>query len=55
MSSVTATGSDHHVAVLFQNDVGAVVEVKHRDAVKLRRGTAGLGHRLRVDKVYLWL
>lgn len=27
--SVTATGSDHHVAVLLEDDVGAVVKVKH--------------------------
>ena len=53
--SVAAAGSDHHVAVLLQDDVGAVVEVEHRDAVELGGGAAGLGHCLRVDKVHLWL
>lgn len=51
--SVAATGSDHHVAVLLEDDIGAVVKVEHWDAVELGRGTAGLGHRVRVDKVHL--
>ena len=51
--SVTAAGSDHHVAVLLQDDVGAVVKVEHRDAMELGGGAAGLGHRLRVDEVDL--
>lgn len=28
-TSVAAAGSDHHVAVLLQDDVGAVIKVKH--------------------------
>lgn len=51
---MAATCSDHHVAVLLQDDVGAVIKVEHRDAVKLRGCAAGLGHRLRVDKMYLF-
>lgn len=52
---MTATGSDHHIAVLLEDDVGAVIKVEHRDAVELGRGAAGLGHCVRVDKVHLWL
>lgn len=52
---MTAAGPDHHVTVLFEDDVGAVIEVEHGDAVELCRGAAGLGHCLRVDKVNLWL
>lgn len=51
--SVTAAGPDNHVAVLFEDDVGAVVEVEDGDAVELRGSAAGLGHRLRVDEVNL--
>lgn len=50
---VAATGPDDHVSVFLQDDVGAVVEVEHRDGVELRGGTARLGHRLRVDEVDL--
>lgn len=50
---VAAAGSHHHVAVLFEDDVGAVVEVEHRDGVELRGGAAGLGDRVRVDEVDL--
>lgn len=52
---MAATGSDHHVAVLLEDDVGAVVKVENRDTMELGRRTAGLGHRLWVDKVYLLL
>ena len=52
---MAAAGSDHHVAVLLEDDVGAVVEVEHRDAVELGGGAAGLRHRVRVDKVHLWV
>lgn len=34
--SVAATCPDHHVAVLLQDHVGAVIKVEDRDAVKLR-------------------
>jgi len=50
---VAATCSDHHVAVFLEDDVGAVVEVEHRDGVELRGRAAGLRHRLRVDKMNL--
>lgn len=50
---VASAGSDHHVAVLLEDDVGAVVEVEHRDGVELRGGAAGLGNRVRVDEVNL--
>lgn len=53
--SVAATCSDHHVAVLLQDDVGAVVKVEDRDAVELRGCTAGFGHRVWVDKMDLFL
>lgn len=53
--SVAATCPDHHVAVLLQDDVGAVVKVEDGDAVELRGCTAGLGHRLWVDKMDLVL
>lgn len=52
---MTATGSDHHIAVLLEDDVGAVVKVEHRDAMELCGGTARLGHSLWVDKVHLQL
>lgn len=50
---MAATGPDDHVSVFLQDDVGAVVEVEHRDGVELRGGTARLGHRFRVDEVDL--
>lgn len=50
---VAAAGSHHHVAVLLEDDVGAVVEVEHRDGVELRGGAAGFGNRVRVDEVNL--
>lgn len=51
---MTATGSDHHVAVLLEDDIGAFIKIEHGDAVELCWGTAGFGHRLWVDKVHLW-
>lgn len=48
---MAAAGPDHHVAVLFENDVGAVVKVEHGDGVELRGRTARLGHRVWVDKM----
>lgn len=50
---MAAAGSHHHVAVLLQDDVGAVVEVEHRDGVELGRSTARLGYRLRIYEVDL--
>lgn len=50
---VAAAGSHHHVAVLLEDDVGAVVEVEHRDGVELRGGAAGFGNRVWVDEVNL--
>lgn len=52
---MAAAGSDHHVAVLFEDNVGAVIKVENRDAMELRWRAAGLGHRPWVDKVYLLL
>lgn len=52
---MAATCPDHHVAVLLQDDVGAVIEVEDGDAVKLRGRAAGLGHCLRVDEMDLFL
>lgn len=52
---MAATGPDHHVAVLLQDDVGAVIKVEDGDAVKLRGCAAGLGHRLWVDEMYLFV
>ena len=53
MALVAAAGSDHHVAVFFEDDVGAVSEVQHRDGMQLGGRAAGLGHRLWVYKVDL--
>lgn len=50
---MAATGSDDHVSVFLQDDVGAVVEVEDRDGVELSGGTAWLGHRFGVDEVDL--
>lgn len=50
---MAAAGPDHHVSVLLQNDVGAVIEVKDRYSVELGRCTAGLGYRVWVDEVNL--
>lgn len=50
---MAAAGSDHHVAVLLEDDVGAVVEVEHGDGVELRGGAAGFGNRVGVDEVNL--
>lgn len=50
---VAATGPDHHVSVLLQDDVGAVVEVEDRYRVELGGGTAGLGYGVWVDEVNL--
>lgn len=51
--SVASAGPDHHVAVLLEDDVGAVVEVEHGDAMELGGGAAGLGHGVWVYKVNL--
>lgn len=50
---MAAAGPDNHVAVLFEDDIGAVVKVEDGDAVELRGSAAGLGHRLWVDEVNL--
>lgn len=50
---MAATGPDHHVSVLLQDDVGAVVEVEDRYSVELGGGTAGLGYGVWVDEVNL--
>lgn len=48
---VAATGPDHHVSVLLQDDIRAVVEVEDRDGVELGGRTAGLGYCVWVDEV----
>lgn len=50
---MAATGPDHHVSVLLQDDIGAVVEVEDRYGVELRGRTARLRHRVRVDEMNL--
>lgn len=50
---VAATGPDHHVPVLLQDDIRAVVEVEDRYGVELGGRTAGLGYRVWVDEVNL--
>ena len=50
---MAAARSDHHVAILLEDDVGAVVEVEHGDGVELGGGAAGLGDGVRVDEVNL--
>lgn len=50
---VAATSPDNHVSVFLQDDVGAVIEVEHGDGIELSRSTARLGHRFRVDEMYL--
>lgn len=50
---MAATGPDHHVPVLLQDDIGAVVKVEDRYGVELGGCTAGLGHRVWVDEVNL--
>ena len=52
-SLVAATSSDHHVAVFFENDIRAVIKVKHWDGVELCGGTTRLRNRLRVNKMNL--
>ena len=52
---MAATCLDQHVAVFLQDDVRAVIKVEDRDAVKLGRCAAGLGHCLWVDEMYLFL
>lgn len=50
---MAATSPDNHVSVFLQDDVGAVIEVEHRDGIELSRSTARLGHCFRVDEVHL--
>lgn len=50
---VAATGPDHHVSVLLQDDVGAVVKVEDRYGVELGGCAARLRHRVRVDEMNL--
>lgn len=51
--SVAPTGPDHHVAVLLEDDIGAVVKVEHGDTVQLGGSAAGFGHCVWVYKVDL--
>lgn len=46
--SVAAAGPHYHVLVFFQNDIGVVVKVKHRDGVEFGGGAARLRYVLRI-------
>lgn len=50
---MAATGPDHHVPVLLQDDIGAVVEVEDGYGVELGGRAARLRHRVGVDEVNL--
>ena len=50
---MTATGSDHHVLVFLQDDVGVIVEVEHRDGVQLGGSATRLGDVLWVQEMDL--
>lgn len=50
---MAAAGPDHHVSVLLQDDVGAVIEVEDGYSVELGGRAAGLGYRVWVDEVNL--
>lgn len=52
-ASVAATGPDHHVAVLAQDDIVAAVIVEHGGGAQLRGGAARLGDRIRLHQVHL--
>lgn len=52
VDSVAATGSDHHVAVLAQDDVVAAVIVEHRGGTQLGRGAARLGDHVWLHQVH---
>lgn len=53
MASVAATGPDHHVAVLAQDDVVAAVVVEHRGGAQLGGCAARLGDRVWLHQVHL--
>ena len=50
---MAAAGPDHHVSILLQDDVRAVVEVEDRYSIELGGCAAGLGDRVWVDEVNL--
>lgn len=50
---MAAAGPDHHVPVLLQDDIGAVVKVQDGYSVELGGCTARLRYRVRVDEVNL--
>ena len=49
---MTAAALDHHVLVLLQNDVGALVEVEDEDRGELLRGAARFRDVVRVHQVH---
>lgn len=51
--SVAATGLDHHVAVLPQDDVVAAVIVEHRGGTQFGGCTARLGDNIWLHQVHL--
>ena len=52
-ASVAATGLDHHVAVLPQDDVVAAVIVEHRSGAQFGGCTARLGDNIWLHQVHL--
>jgi hypothetical protein len=50
-TSMTAAALDHHLLVLFQDDVGVIKEVEHRDRCQFRRCATRLGVLERVHQV----
>lgn len=52
-ASVAATGLDHHVAVLPQDDVVAAVIVEHRGGTQFGGCTARLGDNIWLHQVHL--
>ena len=48
---MASASTDHHVPVLLQNDVGAVIEEQDRDGTQLGGCTARLGNGFRTHQV----
>ena len=49
---MTAARPYNHVFILFENDVGVVVKVEHRDCGELGGDTARLGHGQLIHQVH---
>ena len=48
---MAAAGFDDHVAVLLEDNIGIVVEIKDGDGRQLDGSTARLGHSIRIHQV----